>query len=258
MAIQVEIIPTLKDNYAYVVRSRDGKRLAVVDPGESAPVIRHFERTGTQPHEIWLTHKHDDHMAGAPDLARKYDVVVKGPEELPHIHARVETLRDGGRFMFGESQVTVRQIAGHTAGHLVYFMDTIVFTGDVLFPGGCGRIFEGTAKDLFLGIETHLRGLPANTLFYCGHEYAERNMRFALSLEPSNGVIQKQYARVHDCEHERRPSVPGEIGIERAVNPFLRVRSASLREALAEKLGPLPNDPAEVFAMLRSLRNQFQ
>ncbi|MEK8023799.1 MAG: hydroxyacylglutathione hydrolase [Candidatus Hydrogenedentota bacterium] len=258
MSCQVVIIPTLKDNYSYVVRSRDGKHVAVVDPGEAAPLLKHFEETGTRPDEIWLTHKHTDHIGGATDLANKYDVVIRGPDELPRFQARTETIQDGGKFKLGASEVTVRKIPGHTAGHLVYFTEHVVFSGDVLFLGGCGRIFEGSPREMFLGIDTHLRGLPANTLLFCGHEYAERNMRFALTLEPGNPAIQKQFTRVQSCRALGRPTVPGEMGIEQAVNPFLRVRSSSLRRALEAKVGPLPNDPAEVFTILRTLRNEFR
>lgn len=252
---KIEIVPVLKDNYSYLIRDR--LNVAIVDPGEAEPIRARLVGEGLVPVEIWLTHKHSDHIDGAAELARRYDIPIKGPEEIPRLHARFIAVGNGEVFRFGPLTITAREIRGHTQGHLLYFFDGAVITGDVLFIGGCGRIFDGTSVELYSGIRAHLQNLPAHTRVYCGHEYAEKNLRFALSLEPDNAVIQKQYERVKKLRAKNQLSVPGEIGIERSTNPFLRVESESLREALKRRVGNVPRDPAEVFALLRRLRNEF-
>lgn len=254
---RIDIVRILSDNYAYLVRDRSTKNVAIVDPGEAKPVIDYVTAEKLAPVEIWLTHKHEDHIKGAAFLAEKYDIPVRGPSEIPDIRARFTRIRDGDVFHFGASPVAAHEIRGHTGGHLVYLFNSVALTGDVLFIGGCGRIFEGTAAELYRGIAAHLRDLPAHTRIYCGHDYAVKNLLFALQLEPDNAAIQKQYERMQILASKGQPSVPGEMGIERATNPFLRTGSPSLRAALERRTGTkIPADPEEVFTLLRRLRDE--
>lgn len=255
----VDIVRVPPDNYCYFLRARTGREVAVIDPGEAGPVEFALAKLGLHPQEIWLTHKHPDHIGGAGELARRHDIPVRGPVEIPQLASRfllVPGVSD--RFMFGGYDVRVGEVAGHTLHHVVYVLEGAVFTGDVLFLGGVGRIFEGTAAQLFEGIERHLAPLPDNTRIYCGHEYTERNLRFASQLEPSNQAVLMQFANVRARLAEGEPTVPGEMGIERRTNPFLRVRDPRLQEALTGRIGTLPRDPAGIFTALRSLRDSFR
>lgn len=257
MKPRVEIVPVLKDNYAYLVLRRDGRGAAVVDPGAAAPVRTALAHHGLRPLEIWITHKHDDHLGGAAELAREYDIPVRGPKEIPEMMARVHPLEDGETFLFGAAEVTVWRIAGHTREHLVYYIDGALFSGDALFIGGCGRLFEGVARESARGLYDRIMPLPSNTLIYCGHEYAERNLRFAMELEPGNQNIPRQYSHIARLRAEGRPSVPGELGVERLTNPFLRAGDPALSEALKRRYDGVPDDSEEIFAFIRRLRDTF-
>lgn len=255
----VDIVRVPPDNYCYLLRARSGSEVAIIDPGEAGPVESALAKLGLRPREIWLTHKHPDHLGGAGELARRHDIPVRGPVEIPQLASRfLPAPGASGRFAFGGYEVRVGEVSGHTRHHVVYAIEGAVFTGDVLFLGGVGRIFEGTAAELFEGIERHLAPLPDNTRIYCGHEYTERNLRFASQLEPSNQAVLMQFANVRARRAEGEPTVPGEMGIERRTNPFLRVREPRLQEALAGRIGTLPRDPAGIFAALRSLRDAFR
>lgn len=257
MRPRVEIVPVGKDNYAYLVARRDCGGAAIVDPGEAAPVRSALARHGLAPLEIWITHKHADHLAGAASLAREYDIIVRGPRELPEMAARVLPLADGERFLFGAAEVGVWEIGGHTRGHLVYLIDGALFTGDVLFLGGCGRLFEGSAEELRRGLRDRIMPLPESTLVYCGHEYTERNLRFALELEPANSNILRRFSQVKRLRDEGRPTVPGELGIELLTNPFLRADDPDLAAALARRHDRPLRAAAEIFAFVRHLRDHF-
>lgn len=255
----VEIVPVPPDNYCYLLRSRMSPELAVIDPGDEAPVRDALGARGLLPTEIWLTHKHGDHIGGAGALARRFDVPIRGPVEIPELAGRFLPVPGAtGGFRFGGVEVRVVEVPGHTRHHVVYLIPGAAFTGDVLFLGGVGRVFEGSAEEFFLGIDRHLASLPDNTRIYCGHEYTERNLRFAVDLEPGNGAVIQRYASVRARRAAGEPTVPGELGVERRTNPFLRVREPGLRDALAARVGPLPRDPAGVFAALRRLRDDFR
>lgn len=255
---KVHIVPLREDNYCYLVEVRGAPGVVIIDPGVAAPVQASLESLNLRPLEIWLTHKHTDHIGGASELARRYDIPVRGSEEIPNLAVRFLKAPGPGRFLFGAVDVRVVEIPGHTLHHVVYEMDGAVFTGDVLFLGGVGRVFEGTAEAFHEALQKYVATLPDHTRLYCGHEYAERNLRFAMQLEPGNQSVLMQYVQYRARQAEKQPSVPGEIGVERRTNPFLRVNDPLLREALKRRLGSLPPDSAAIFAQLRSLRDQFQ
>ncbi|RMH55966.1 MAG: hydroxyacylglutathione hydrolase [Candidatus Hydrogenedentota bacterium] len=257
MYAQVDIIPVLSDNYCYAVHARDRSAVALVDPGETQSVMRFLSARRIIPTEIWLTHKHSDHIAGAVPLAQRYGIPVRAPSEVPDLEVRCFQTGEGDRFPFGPTTVEVREVVGHTRGHVVYFVEDIIFSGDALFLGGCGRLFEGTAAEMYESLERVFGTVPDNVRLYCGHEYAEKNLRFALEIEPDNPRVRAQYNYIKGLRAEGRPSVPGEMGRERQTNPFLRTRDRKLIESLKvrKKMETAPG--LETFAALRSLRDRY-
>jgi hydroxyacylglutathione hydrolase len=254
---RVDIVPLLADNYCYFVHEREGRGVAIVDPGDAAGVVRALAGKPLRPLEIWLTHKHDDHIAGAAALARRYDVPVRGPVEIPDLKSRFLPLSDGAVFHFGPAEVQVRRVRGHTSEHLVYHVDGALFTGDALFIAGCGRLFEGTAAELHDDLQSVFTRFPDNSRVYCGHEYAEKNIRFALYIEPHNPDVLRQAARICGLARDGRPSVPGELGLERRTNPFLRAHVPEVIEGVKRRTELRSARPDEVFAALRRLRDGF-
>lgn len=253
----VEIIRTLADNFTYLVHARAGHDIAIVDPGEAPPVISRLSSLKWTPTEVWLTHKHRDHISGAETLARRYNIPIRAPQEVPLLQARMTHVENGTHFAFGASTVRVYGLSGHTRGHVVYHCDDALFSGDTLFIGGCGRIFEGTAQELFDGFERHFYPLPDQTRVYCGHEYAEKNLRFALEIEPYNEEVINYLRALTGRKRDGSPSVPGEIGLEKAVNPFMRVKTPAFLSSLKRHHPELPRAARDVFALVRKLRDSF-
>lgn len=254
---RVDIVPILKDNYCYFVHEREGRGVAIVDPGDAMAVGRAIDDAALHPLEIWLTHKHEDHIAGAGALARRFDVVVRGSIEIPEISSRFMALNDGACFNFGPAEVQVRRVRGHTREHLVYHLDGALFTGDALFLAGCGRLFEGTAAELYGDLQDVFSRYPDDARVYCGHEYTDKNLKFALYMDPHNENIIHQSARVRGLIREHRPTVPGDLGLERRTNPFLRVHIPELAENIRRRAEVRGERPEEIFAALRRLRDGF-
>src|ERR1700676_3838405 len=186
-------IPAFSDNYIWLVQQ--GARGAVVDPGDAAPVIAHLEREAIELVAIVATHHHGDHVGGIPGLRRRRQVPVVGPaaEEIP---GRTRALREGDSFEVDaiDLKLSVLDIPGHTAGHIACFNDDIVFSGDTLFAGGCGRLFEGTPAQMLASLDK-LAALRPATQVYCGHEYTVANLRFALAIEPGSARLRERLAR---------------------------------------------------------------
>lgn len=238
--IKVHIIPILKDNYAYVICARDGS-IAVIDPGEAQPIIDFLELQNLRPDMILNTHHHGDHVHGNIALKEKYGAVVYAPEkEAQRITGVDRTLCDGDVLPFGDEQAQIIETKGHTAGAICYhFPDSrILFTGDTLFSMGCGRLFEGTAEDMFTSFQK-IATLPDDTMIYCGHEYTAVNGAFCLSVEPENTDIQTRIKEVALLRQQDKPSLPVSLATEKKTNVFLRATDAKR------------------FAELRLLRNAF-
>ena len=252
---RIEIVPTLTDNYSYIVREKSEDAVAIVDPGEADPVMRRLEALQLSPTEIWLTHKHQDHIGGAVRLARKYDLLIRAPSQVPFFDARTTQMNDGDSFSFGSTWVKVFRVAGHTREHVVYLMDRTLFAGDVLFVGGCGRVFEGTAREFYREIERLIGPLSDDVRIFSGHEYAEKNLRFVLEIDPDNHDAACLLGIVRRMRGEGKPAMPTELGRERLINPFLRAREPSLLAALKKRYPDVPDAPADVFAFVRRLRD---
>jgi hydroxyacylglutathione hydrolase len=248
MGLQIERIPTFGDNYTYLVICDETREAAIIDAPEEDPVVARVDATNASVKLILSTHHHFDHSMANPQLAERYGVPVYGhvsdAERLPGMTKGID---EGDSFSVGNQKARVLFIPSHTTGHVAYVFDEAkaVFTGDMLFAGGCGRLFEGNAQMMYDALCVKLAALPDDYLVYCGHEYTEGNLKFALTVEPENSEIQERYAQVREIRarasedwHDATPAemtIPSTILNEKATNPFMRAASAEelgrIREA---------------------------
>ena len=260
VSIVVEVIPCLHDNYAYVVFDEASREAVVIDPSESAPILRRLDELGLQVVRLLATHHHADHVGGAVELARNFNVGLLLHEtdaaRLAHLAVGLEAARDGDEFTFHGARLELLHVPGHTLGAAAFVVHQVasipwLFTGDTLFLGGCGRVFEGTPGMLRESVE-RLAALAEDALVYCGHEYTVANLQFARTVEPLNASTSEALdrARAQSC------TVPGRLSVERAVNPFLRSGAKDVR-AFAQARTADAADADRVFAELRLAKNGF-
>jgi hydroxyacylglutathione hydrolase len=247
MALRVERIPTLRDNYTYLLVCERSGDAAVVDAPEAAPVERRVEKLGARVTRVLSTHHHPDHSQANPELAKRYDAPVYGHvSDAKRIPGFTHGLEEGDTVSVGQETARILFIPAHTRGHIAYVFDGAVFCGDTLFAAGCGRLFEGTPAMMYTALVEKLGRLPGDTRVYCGHEYTASNLRFAAHVEPDNDAVrralaaaQERRARAAADWHDATPAemtIPSTIGEERATNPFLRARDAAeLGRRRAEK-----------------------
>lgn len=244
-------IPCLEDNYAYLLVSEERRAAAVVDPSEAAPVEEALAREGLDLEMIVLTHHHWDHVGGIVELLAKrprLDVVGSAydrtHQRIPHQTRGVE---DGERFDCLGIEVEVLAVPGHTLGAVAYRMGEHLFTGDTLFLGGCGRVFEGTMETMCRSMDRFRRLDPALAIC-CGHEYTVRNLEFANSVEPENEAVRAALLEARERRQSGLPTVPGRLERELETNPFLRFDIPSLAKG---------RDPLAAFTALREAKNRF-
>ncbi|WP_320409044.1 hydroxyacylglutathione hydrolase [Candidatus Endolissoclinum faulkneri] len=248
-------MPTLLDNYCYLLHDEISGSTAVVDPGDADAVEtvlagRHWKLT-----HILNTHHHLDHINGNLILKKNHNAILIGPKaEISRIPNLEIPLVEGSTYDFAGHIVSILETPGHTIGHIsLYFADSqALFTGDTLFSLGCGKMFEGTARQ-FLDSLFKLSKLPDSTKIYCGHEYTASNARFAISIDYSNEDLKKRSKEVNELLDNNQPTVPSLLSIEKATNPFLRIKDPKI--ALA--IGKSGADPVEIFAELRMLKDNF-
>lgn len=257
--MQVIPIPQLSDNYAYLVVDESTKRAAVVDCAEADPVLRAVEAAGVELIAILPTHHHWDHIGGNEALLAQVKLEVYGYEgQGERIPGCTREVKDGDRIRVGDLGARILFIPAHTSGHIAYYFEReqSVFTGDTLFAGGCGRLFEGDAAMMLRSLST-LMALPDDTKVYFGHEYTEKNLRFALTLEPGNAELRRKHAWAVEQGRTHQPTVPTTIASEKATNPFFRWSSPELRTGLHQRFPDLPLDDVSVFAKTRALKDAF-
>jgi hydroxyacylglutathione hydrolase len=247
--MRVVSVPCLKDNFAYLVIDDDG-RCAVVDPGEAAPIEAALARENATLAAVWATHHHLDHVGGVAELVAAHPglEVVSGKvdaERMTHVTRAVD---DGDEVTLGSLRARCIHNPGHTLGAVSYVVGDAVFTGDTLFGGGCGRVFEGTPAMMHASL-MRLAALPPDTRVYFGHEYTAANLRFAAAVEPDNAHVASRAAAIGS------PSTPSTIAVERETNPFLRAEAPAVIEA-AKGRGA-EGDPVSVFAAVREWKNSF-
>ena len=252
-----EIVPVraFSDNYVWTLR--DSTRAAVVDPGDARPVIDYLDRENLELVAILNTHHHADHVGGNAALLARWRVPVFGPHD-PRIPDVSERVGNGDRITlphFG-TEFEVMEIPGHTKTHIAFYGAGALFCGDTLFAVGCGRLFEGTPRQMHESLE-RLASVPDRTRVYCGHEYTLSNIRFAKAVEPGNTTLLELEARAAKQREQDLPTLPTEIGQEKATNPFLRVREPTVVASASRYAGKPLTDPVSVLAAIREWKNSF-
>ncbi|MDB5409224.1 MAG: gloB [Rhodospirillales bacterium] len=248
-------IPALNDNYIYLAHEPATKATAVVDPSVAAPVLAALAEKGWKLTHILNTHHHNDHTGGNLELKAATGAIIVGPladrERIPGIDV---ALAEGQKYSVGEASAAVFDVPGHTRGHIAFWFEgsRALFCGDTLFLMGCGRMFEGTAPQMWNSL-SKLRALPPETRVYCGHEYTQANARFALTVEPDNKALIERARAIDQARAAGRSTVPGLLGDELATNPFLRADRPELQQAA----GMAGADPVAVFAEIRHRKDVF-
>ena len=250
-------IPLLRDNYAYLIVCEKTNNAAIVDPSEAGPILSKVKEEKVTLRAILNTHHHHDHTGGNPGLLDRWTLQVYGyASDKERIPGLTHPLNDGDEVRIGELTGKVLFIPGHTRGHIAYLFENKLFCGDTLFVAGCGRLFEGTAEQMHDSL-TKLRQLPADTLVYCGHEYTEKNIQFALTLEPNNKHLTEKMQRARSLRAKGISTVPSTMAEEMETNPFLRWESKEIQDNLRKNFPHLGLDPVSVFAKIRELKDQF-
>ncbi|KAJ7947481.1 Hydroxyacylglutathione hydrolase [Quillaja saponaria] len=233
-SLQIELVPCLRDNYAYLLHDVDTGTVGVVDPSESIPIIDALSRKNRNLTYIMNTHHHHDHTGGNAELKARYGAKVIGSgvdkNRIPGIDI---ILNDGDKWMFAGHEVLVMETPGHTRGHISFYFpgSGAIFSGDTLFSLSCGKLFEGTPEEMLSSLKK-IMSLPDDTSIYCGHEYTLSNSKFALSIEPENEELHSYAAHVAHLRHKGLPTIPSTLKIEKACNPFLRTSSIEIRRSL--------------------------
>ncbi|RWR71938.1 putative hydroxyacylglutathione hydrolase 2, chloroplastic [Cinnamomum micranthum f. kanehirae] len=254
--LQIELVPCLKDNYAYLLHDEDTGTVGVVDPSEAMPVIEALTRNNRNLTYILNTHHHYDHTGGNLELKARYGAKVIGSssdkDRIPGIDI---ALSDGEKWKFAGHEVLVMETPGHTRGHISYYFpgSGAVFTGDTLFSLSCGKLFEGSPEQMLSSLRK-LMSLPDDTNIYCGHEYTLSNAKFALSIEPKNDALRSYAARVSNLRSRGLPTIPTTMKTEKSCNPFLRASNAEIRHTLNI---PATADDAQALGVIRRAKDNF-
>lgn len=259
--IAITPIPAFNDNYLWLLDN--GSEAAVVDPGDAAPVEEYLERHSLTLSAILITHHHGDHTGGINRLKSRFNCPVYGPakERIPNIDYPLNQT-DSVTIDALNLNLRIIEVPGHTAGHIAYFAprteinDNLLFCGDTVFSGGCGRLFEGTAAQMWDSMQK-LMQLPDDTLVFPAHEYTLANLKFALAVEPNNQALHDYQASVISKRNANRPSLPTNIGLEKTINPFMRVRESDVTAAALKLAGHSDLKEPEVFAHIRQWKDNF-
>ena len=255
MTLDIVQFPCLQDNYGYLIRDTESGLVAAIDTPDAEAINHQLEERGWKLSYILNTHHHFDHTGGNEALKTKWSCTIVGPKgEANRIPGIDLLLDDGDEFALGASTARILATPGHTLGHIVYYFGDarVAFVGDTLFALGCGRLFEGSADQMWTSL-SKLKALPPETTVYCAHEYTQANARFALSIEPENTILQNRSREIDQYRMENKPTVPTTIAEELRTNPFLRADDDGLQKAI----GMVGEPPVDVFAEIRSRKDQF-
>lgn len=251
----VVALRAFSDNYIWTIR--DATRAAVVDPGDAKPVLEYLRREKLELVAILNTHHHADHVGGNAELLAHFRVPVYGPHDqrIPEVSQR---LADGERITLPHFGLAfeVMEIPGHTRTHIAFHGAGMLFCGDTLFAAGCGRLFEGTPQQMHESLAKLMR-VPDATRVYCGHEYTLSNIRFAKAADPGNAALNALESRAQKLRDQDLPTLPTDIGQEKATNPFVRCAEPAVVASASHYAGKPLQDPVSVLAAIREWKNNF-
>jgi len=257
--LEIHPILAFSDNYIWCIVNKNTRKCVLVDPGCYLASQKYLTANSLELTAILLTHKHHDHIGGVEQLLDNTKVPVYGPahEDIANVS---HPLQDGQSLHIGELnlQLQVMHLPGHTLGHIVYYNTTYLFAGDVLFAGGCGRLFEGTFAQMLNSLQ-RLKQLNKETLVFCAHEYTQTNLRFCATIESNNPNLQARVAKVNELRSNNLPSIPFSLEEDLATNVFLRTDNAQLQQLILPNLIDVNTKDLElaIFKYLRTLRNNF-
>jgi len=255
MSLKIIVVPCLADNYAYIIHDKLANKTTLVDAPDFYPIQQELEKKKWVLDNILITHHHEDHIAGVAELSKLYNPKVFGAESdksrLPHLDV---SLSDRDKFSIGNHIFKCIDVPGHTLGHVAFYCasENIVFTGDSLMTLGCGRIFEGTAQQMFESLG-QLKKLPEITKVFSGHEYARQNAKFSLTVEPDNSFLIEQAKQIEINLGLKLPNVGFSLLTEKKTNPFLRADTNEIKVAL----GLEDRSDLDTFTTLRKMKDEF-
>lgn len=246
-------VPAFTDNYIWMLVDRQKQQCLCVDPGDAQAVEHFLAQQNLSLKAILITHHHYDHIDGVTSLVKKHHCSVYGPGSIPQVD---HPLKEGDEVSLLDHSFKIHATPGHTLDHLSYYSEPYLFCGDTLFSLGCGRMFEGTPEMMWNSLKK-LRQLPDHTEVFCTHEYTLSNLKFALSLTPDNAELQRYQLECEAMRAKNKPTLPASLSIERQINPFLRCDNSELQALVQAISKDKINTPAQCFATIRKLKDQF-
>jgi len=260
--MKVSMIKAFSDNYIWAISSNIGKKMALVDPGDANVCIDFIEQHQMQLSSILITHHHADHVGGINKLveycnSKQWPLTIYGPESesIPHCNVALSESQTV-KLTDLAFEFDIIALPGHTSGHIAYLSQDNLFCGDTLFSGGCGRVFEGTPRQMLSSLEK-LSALPERTHVYCAHEYTQANLNFALTVEPGNSELVFYYNQVLKQREQGIATIPTSIMLEKKINPFLRCDKPSLMNSASEFSGEEVTDKLQTFTIVRAWKDNF-
>lgn len=254
--LKISPISAFDDNYIWLLQQ--GKHAVVIDPGDANSVLERLRALSLDLVAILVTHHHADHIDGINELLRHYPASVYAPVNKAYNFPHQPVAENSKvRLQQLNLELTVMELPGHTLDHVAYYGADCLFCGDTLFGGGCGRLFEGTPAQMFHSLQ-RLAALPENTAVYSAHEYTQRNLEFAITLEPDNPALIRRLVETMKLRQANHPTLPSSIKLERETNPFLRCEIPTIQKTAGfQSISAENNNPVDIFTTLRTLRNHF-
>lgn len=253
---KVIALNALHDNYIWIIHGTDQSRIIVVDPGDAQPVLTYIKKHNLTLDGILLTHHHRDHSGGITTLLTHYPHIPVYSSEIDKVPGVTHYIIEGQEIFFPNlnAPINILDIPGHTHGHVAFIYKNALFSGDTLFSVGSGKIFEGTATQMYHSLNK-LKQLPKNTLIYCGHEYTLANIAFAQIVEPNNQALEQRKKQVQNLRKQNLPTLPVTLDTELQTNPFLRCETPSVIASVQAHVKQSLDSPVAVLLELRKWKN---